>query len=146
MARIESWASIEFSLLKVGGPAKINTHLRAVTYSDALERELVHGAGRDPIGGTDPVYVPGDMSIEFYFRWWRVLAAELTNNGETRLGDHDIRMILKHQVRGVAGEPLVDTLDFSFVGGDDAPSQGPAALVTTVPCFLTSVERNGVKL
>lgn len=146
MARIESWASIEFSILKVGGPSTINIHLRAVTYSDALERELVHGAGREPIGATDPVYVPGDMSIEFYFKWWRTLIAELTNNGETKIGDHDMRMILKHQVRGVNGEPIVDTLDFSFVGADDAPSQGPAPLVTTVPCFLTSVMRNGVML
>lgn len=146
MARYESWASIEFSILKVGAQAKIHTHVTAVSYTDALETELVTGAGRDVIGTTDPVYRPGDMSIEFLFKWWRTFIADITNNGETKIGDHDFRMILKHLVRGATGTPIVDEVDFQIMGSEDSREMGPAALKTTVPCLPVSIKRNGVML
>jgi hypothetical protein len=146
MARYESWASVEFSIIKIGEEAKIVTLIRACSYSDTLEKELVRGAGRDVLGTTDPVYVPGDMSLEFLFKFWRAFIADVTGNGATKLGDHDFRMVLKHLVRGSTDAPMVDELDFSITGNDDSKEQGPAALVTIVPCMLTKVKRNGVEL
>lgn len=149
MARFESWQSVEFSTIKEGSPATIHTYIRAVSYSDALESELVRGAGRDILGSTDPIYMPGDMSLELYFRWARVFFADITNNGESRIGDHDLRMVLTHITRaGLAAgeEPLVDTIDFQIVGAEDTKEQGPEALVTVIPCLPKLIKRNGVQL
>jgi len=146
MARYESWASIEFSILKIGEEAKIHTHVRAVSYSDALERELVRGAGRGILGITDAVYVPGDMSIEFLFRWWRTWIADTTTQGELKLGDIDFRMVLKHLVQRSTETPIVDEVDFVINGAEDARTAGSEALITTVPCMITKVKRNGVEL
>lgn len=146
MARYESWASIEFSILRVGEEAKIHTHIRACTYSDALEKELVRGAGRDILGTTDPVYTPGDMSLEFLFRWWRTFMSDVTGNGQEKLGDIDFRMVLKHKVRASTDTPLVDEIDFTITGLDDARAPDPSPLVTVVPCMPTKIKRNGVEL
>ena len=145
--RFESWQSIEFKIIREGVGPLILTHIQAVSYSDALEREIVHGAGRDPLGTTDPVYVPGDMSLEFLFKWWRTFIADVTNNGETRLGDHDLQMTLTHLLRGSTDEPLVDVIDFTIDGGEDSREKRTVnPLVTIVPCLLTRVLRNGVQL
>lgn len=146
MARYESWASLEISVLKVGQATKIHTLVQAVSYSDSLETELVRGTGRDILGTTDPVYLPGDMSIEFLFRWWRTFIADLTNNGETKIGDHDMRMVLKHLVRGSADTPMVDEVDYIFTGAEDTREQGPEKLITVVQCQPTLIKRNGVQL
>jgi len=147
MARYESWQSIEFQLIKPVGGIEILTKIQAVSYSDALERELVYGAGREPLGTTDPVYVPGDMSLEFLFRWHRAFIADVTGAGASKLGDLDFRLQLVHKVRASEDAPLVDVLEFTMDGGEDSrEKRNPAALVTTVPCMLTKVTRNGVTL
>jgi hypothetical protein len=146
MPRFTSWQSCEWSLISPGGAAVIQTHIRAVSYSDALESELVKGAGRDVIGTTDPSYTPGEMSIEMYEKWFREFAREVTNDGEIPLGELDFRLVVKRQARGET-DARVDAVDFQITGVDDEATAGEAApLVTTVACLITRIERNGVRL
>lgn len=146
MARYASWASNEFSLIKEGSAAKILTLIRAYSYSDAVESALVYGAGRDPVGTTDPIYKPGDMSLEFLNKWWRTFIREVTNDGEVPLGELDFRLTVKRKSR-TDTDSIVDEIDFQFLGGEDSGQQGSSdPLVTVVPCLPTKIKRNGVQL
>lgn len=150
MPRFWSWQSCEFSVAREGQPAKIHTHIRSISYSDSVESELVKGAGRGVLGTTDPTYTPGDMSFDLLARWFRVFAADATNDGEIELGELDFTLILKRQSRSElnAGDPAItDKVDFQIVGADDSGESGsPAPQVTTVSCLPTRIERNGVVL
>jgi hypothetical protein len=146
MARHQTWASCEFSIIKEGSPAVIHTHIRAVSFSDAIERALVYGAGRDPLGVTDGYYAPGDMSLEFLSKWFRTWARDVTNGGELMLGDLDFRLVLKRQARGDA-EAHTDRVDFVINGAEDSGNQGSGdPLVTVCPCQPIDIWRNGVHL
>lgn len=146
MPRFTSWSSQEFSVVREGQPATIHVLLSAVSYSDSLESALVQGASRDILGTTDPVYVAGDMTIEMYESWFRTFAKDVTNNGETKLGDHDFVLITKRQSR-TETTPRVDEVHFQILGAEDSSEAGsPEALVTTVTCLPTKIKRDGVEL
>jgi hypothetical protein len=144
--RFWSWQSCEFSVAVVGNAADILTQINSVSYSDALESELVRGAGRDVLGTTDPVYVPGDASIEFLAKFYREWTKRITNNGEVPLGELDFVLVVKRKSR-TDPEALIDEVNFQIVGADDSGTAGESArLMTTVPCMPTKVKRNGVIL
>jgi hypothetical protein len=144
--RFLSWASIEFSIIKAGDAAVIHTHIKAVDYSDALESALVRGAGRGILGSTDPIYVPGQLTIEWLAKWYRVFTKDATNSGEIPLGELDFRMVLKHKSR-TDTEALVDELDYQILEAKDTRANGSAdELTTACTCLLTQVKRNGVIL
>jgi hypothetical protein len=144
--RFWSWQSCEFSVAVVGNAADILTQINSVSYSDALESELVRGAGRDVLGTTDPVYVPGDASIEFLAKFYREWTKRITNNGEVPLGELDFVLVVNRKSR-TDPEALIDEVNFQIVGADDSGTAGESArLMTTVPCMPTKVKRNGVIL
>lgn len=146
MPRFWSWQSCEWSVIREGQPAVIHTLIRSVGYSDGSETALVHAAGRDPVGTTDPVYMPGEMSIEMLAKWYRQFAADATNNGELRLSDLDFRMVVKRKSRTEA-EAIVDEIDFQITNAEDSGAQGsPDPLVTAVTGQITKIKRNGVVL
>lgn len=146
MPRFWSWQSCEFSVAKVGDPADVLTQINSVSYSDALESELVRGAGRDVLGTTDPVYVPGDANIEFLAKFYREWTKRVTNNGEIPLGELDFILIVKRKSR-TDPEALIDEVKFQIVGAEDSGTSGESAkLMTVVPCLPTDVKRNGVHL
>ena len=145
MARFWSWASLEFSVIQEGKGTKLFAKMNSVSYDDAVESELVRGAGRHVLGTTDPVYLPGSMSFDLFAKWYRTFTLDATDDGELNLGDLDFRMVLKHKLR-TETDAMVDVIDFQILGASDAPAQGPAALMTTVTCLPTKVKRNGVQL
>jgi hypothetical protein len=145
MPRFWSWNSCEFSIAPVGEPAKILTEINSVSYSDAVESELVRGAGRDPLGTTDPVYVPGDASIEFLSKFFRTWAYEITNQGEIRLGELDFILIVKRRSRTDA-EAIVDEIKLQMLGAEDSQTAGEAGrLLTPISCLPLEIKRNGVR-
>lgn len=144
--RFWSWVSQEFSVIAGGEAAKIHTHIKAVTYGDALETVLVRGAGRGVLGTTDPVYVPGELSIEWLAKWYRVFTREVTNQGEIPLGELDFRLAIKRKSR-TDPDTILDELDFQILDAQDAGTGGSAdELITVAKCQLTLVKRNGVIL
>ena len=145
MSRYWSWASLEFSVIQDEKGIKLFTEMNSVSYSDAVESEPVGGAGRDILGTTDPVYVPGDFSFDLYAKWYRIFTKDATNDGELNLGDLDFRMVLKHKLRSEA-DAIIDEVDFQILSPADTASRGPAALITSVTCLPTSILRNGVHL
>lgn len=146
MARYWSWNSTEFSVAVVGQEAKIFTEINSVSYSDAVESELVRGAGRDVLGTTDPVYVPGDLSIEFLAKFYRTWTKEVTSNGEIPLGELDFVLVVKRKSRTDV-EAIIDEVLFQILGPEDSGTAGEAArLLTPVSCLPTQITRNGVRL
>jgi hypothetical protein len=144
--RIWSWASNEFSTIRDGAATVIHSHIRSYSVSDAVESELVRGAGRDIIGTTDPIYVPGDFSFDMLAKWWRTFIADVTDNGSVYLGDLDFKMVVKRKLRSET-TAMVDAIEFQILGGEDSAEQGTSApLITTVTCLPTKVKRNGVQL
>jgi hypothetical protein len=98
------------------------------------------------LGTTDPVYVPGDASIEFLAKFYREWTKRITNNGEVPLGELDFVLVVKRKSR-TDPEALIDEVNFQIVGADDSGTAGESArLMTTVPCMPTKVKRNGVIL
>lgn len=141
-----SWQSCEFSVIREGKPAQIQTQIRSVGYSDGAETVLVHGAARAPLGTTDPVYMPGELSIEFLAKWFRVFARDATENGAVFLGDQQFKMVIKRQSR-TETEAIVDEIDFNITNAEDSGTGGSAdPLVTTVTGQITRIVRNGVEL
>jgi hypothetical protein len=143
--RYWSWASLEFSVIQEGKANALFTEFNSVSYSDAVESELVRGAGRGVLGTTDPVYLPGDLSFDLFAKWYRTFTNDATNAGEFFLGDLDFRMVLKHKLRSET-EAIVDEVDFQILSSTDARAQGSALLVTNVTCLPTLIKRNGVQL
>lgn len=141
-----SWASAEWSVIREGKPAVIHSLIRSVAYGDGAETVLVHGAGRYPLGVTDSIYMPGEITIEMLAKWFRIFVADATENGAVALGDLQFKLVVKYQSR-TDTDPTVDEIDFVITGADDSGTQGSAdPLVTSVKGQITRILRNGVQL
>jgi hypothetical protein len=122
------------------------TEINSVSYSDSLESELVRGAGRGVLGTTDPVYVPGDASIEFLAKFFRTWALNVTEQGTIPLGELDFILIVKHKSR-TDPDVIVDEIKLQLIGAEDTKTAGEASrLLTTIPCLPTDIVRNGAHL
>lgn len=141
-----SWVSNEFSLIVMGAAPVICPWIKEVSYEDALETELVRGAGRDPQGTTDPAYVPGDGSMSVFAREWRLFLKLITGNGLLKVGDLDFALSVKRSLRTLP-IPEVDRIDFVVKSNADSNAAGNAeTLFTTVAFQVTAATRGGVSL
>lgn len=129
----KSWASIEMRLN--GGAPVIG--FKGVKYSWKIERALVQGAGRKPMGMTRGKFVPQESTITFYEDAYR----QLTNTP----GWADRVYTLTVQYAD-PGEPIhTDTIiGVRFGGGDGGGEEGTDPLAREVPFMFTGLLLNGV--
>lgn len=145
--RYWSWASNEFSFITApDGAPVLAPWIRSVGASDAAESAIVKGAGRNPLGTTDPSYTPGEGSVEVLMKGFRAWAKEVTGGGAVPLGDLDFTLNIKMKSRTEA-DPVVDVVQFQFTNWDDQRAQGSAdPLVSTLSILITDIVRDGVHL
>lgn len=134
-----SFASLEFSLIKPDGTSEIFIDCSELSYSDALNIELVPGASQAPIGWTAGMYEPGDASATLGKSSFQTGIVEAIGDGW--LGSN-LQIVAKYND---VGEPLtVDEVICRISGAEDAHSTGPGPLNVKMGLKVLVIVRNGV--
>lgn len=148
MPRFESWQSCEFAIIAQSGAPTLLTLIKNLSYADEAQTEIVHAAGAEPVGTTDPVNVPGEISFEVYTRPWLDYIKTVTDNGATRLSAIDFRMTHKIQARGQTTARVI-TIDFQITGMESGTQEAGSAAPLVIPVkgqIVAPIDRDGVKL
>ena len=144
--RLWAWASQEFSVIRDGAAEEIVTPIRALDYSDGANPSVVMASGDMPHGVSDGTYVPGSMSITLLSKYYRELSRRITNNGETRLSTHLLRLVVKYS-NGPTEDPAIDEIDFSMIEAADSSAHSTGdPRETVVACLPILIRRSGVIL
>lgn len=133
-----SFCSIELAIVTETGGSQVYADITDLSYSDSIERAFQYGTNPAPLGRTRGVYNPGDASLTMALQAAYALIGQLGNG----YMEKDINIVAKYADEGL---PLiVDTLQKCRMGGlENTFSQGPDALMVTIPLQPFNVLRNG---
>lgn len=154
--RFYAYASSEISIIVPGAAAiEVVTEIHTIDYSDAMESEGVPGTGRDPLGRTDPVYVPGDCNWAMYKKRSNALVASLAAaalalgyTSQANAGAGQVPIVIKLKYRTTLDEPITeDEIQIAHTGAlKDSAAVGSAPISTAWTGPTTGILRNGVRL
>ena len=127
------WSSVE---VRLSGEEPLMA-INGITYDWKVERALVQGAGRKPLGMTRGRLVPGEGSITFHRSAYNTLAAT------AGWCDTDNTIVVQYadDALGTVKEVLTGV---RFGGGKGGAEQGTDPLTVEVPFMYTGITINGV--
>lgn len=131
--RVLSYASIEVQI-----DGEIVTGIKAISYSDKMERAKARGAGRQPLGRTS-----GDYDAEGSMTLLREDFHALIDRFGNGWMDKAFDVIVTYDEEGVATrtDRLVGCL---IEAADGSNEQGTDPLETELPLNILYIERNGI--
>jgi hypothetical protein len=127
------WSSIE--VRTDGGPPLVK--ITAISYEWTVERALVEGAGRKPLGMTKGRLKPGNGSITFHRSEYDALAS-------TAGWCDVVRTIVVQYTDDVLGTSTETVKGVRFGGGKGGGENGTDPLSVEVPFMFTDILINGV--
>ena len=127
------WSSIE--VRTDGGPPLVK--ITAISYEWTVERALVEGAGRKPLGMTKGRFKPGNGSITFHRSEYDQLAS-------TAGWCDTVRTIVVQYADDVLGTSTETVKGVRFGGGKGGAEQGTDPLTVEVPFMFVDLLINGV--
>jgi hypothetical protein len=127
------WSSIE--VRSDGGPPLLK--ITAISFDWTVERSLVEGAGRKPLGMTKGRFKPGNGSITFH-------RSEYDSLASTAGWCDEVRTIVVQYTDDVLGTKTEALTGVRFGGGKGGGENGTDALTVEVPFMFTGLLINGV--